>query len=211
MALRVGVDAICEKPLVLNPWNLDALQELEHETGRKVYTVLQLRVYPALVELKNKLDLESKSAKKHKVKLTYITSRGLWYHYSWKGVQEKSGGIATNIGIHFSDILIWLFGKVEGVELHYSDNYKVKGYLELENAEVEWFLSLDKNDLPIEAVTAGKPTYRSMMMDNGEIQFSEGFTDLHTKIYEETIKGNGFGLDDARAAIELAYTIRSQK
>jgi UDP-N-acetyl-2-amino-2-deoxyglucuronate dehydrogenase len=208
LALRVGASAICEKPLVLNPWNLDALQELEQETSARVYTVLQLRVHPALVALKEKLDKE-KGKTKHEVVLTYITSRGLWYYFSWKGMQEKSGGIATNIGIHFFDFLMWLFGDDQHSVLHIKDDKRMSGFIELKNANVKWFLSTDKSDLPKENLLKGVPTFRSITVDGEEIQFSEGFTDLHTKVYEETLKGNGFGIEDARSSIVLVRKLRS--
>ena len=210
LALRIGANAICEKPLVLNPWNLDALQELEIETNARVYTILQLRVHPSLIELKNSIQEES-SGKRHKVNLTYITSRGIWYDYSWKGIIEKSGGIGTNIGIHFFDLLIWLFGSVEYNELHLSESKKMSGFIELKNADVSWFLSADNTDLPSDAISENKATYRSIKVDDREIQFSAGFTDLHTRVYEETLNGNGFGIDDARPAIKLAHDIRHSK
>jgi len=208
LALRVGANVLCEKPLVLNPWNLDALQELENETSTRVYTVLQLRVHPALVELKQKLD-KLKSNTKHDVVLTYITSRGLWYYFSWKGMVEKSGGIATNIGIHFFDMLMWLFGDAQSSILHLKEDKRMSGFIELQNATVKWFLSTDKSDLPVEAHQKGLTTYRSITIDGEEIQFSEGFTDLHTRVYEETFKGNGFGIEDARPSIVLARKLRS--
>jgi UDP-N-acetyl-2-amino-2-deoxyglucuronate dehydrogenase len=210
MALRVGAHAICEKPLVLNPWNLDALQELEAEFHKRVYTILQLRVHPALLELREKL-MKENSTRRRQVDLTYITSRGLWYHYSWKGIKEKSGGIATNIGIHFFDLLIWLFGGVKENHVHILDNTRGSGFIELENADVKWFLSLEKGDLPQQAVEANKPTFRSIKVDGEEIQFSEGFTDLHTKVYEQTLEGKGFGIEEARPSIELVHNIRSSK
>lgn len=208
LALRIGADAICEKPLVLNPWNLDALEELEEETGRKVNTILQLRVHPSLIELREKLQKQDKG-KKHEVTLTYITSRGTWYDYSWKGVKEKSGGIATNIGIHFFDLLMWLFGDVVHSELHISEQKRMGGFLELKNATVRWFLSIDRNDLPGEAVEKGKPTFRSIEVDGSEVQFSEGFTDLHTRVYEETLAGRGFGIAEARPSITLVQQMRN--
>lgn len=207
-ALRIGADAICEKPLVLNPWNLDALEELEEVYGKKVNTILQLRVHPALVKLKEDVD-KNRTGKKKEILLTYVTSRGLWYHYSWKGVQEKSGGIATNIGIHFFDLLMWLFGPAKHSEVHYSDHQKIGGFLELPDANVKWFLSLDSKDLPQNAVLENKPTYRSITVDGNEIQFSEGFTDLHNKVYEQTLAGNGFGIKDARPSIKLVHDIRT--
>ncbi|MDP3832197.1 MAG: Gfo/Idh/MocA family oxidoreductase, partial [Ignavibacteriaceae bacterium] len=187
-----------------------ALEELERESNSRVWTILQLRVHPALQELKQKLS-NTKIEKKYKVKLNYITSRGLWYHYSWKGLIEKSGGISTNIGIHFFDMLIWLFGDVETSTLLQKENDKMRGEIILKNADVEWFLSLDKNDLPEETKNAGKPTFRSITMNDEAIQFSEGFTDLHTRVYEETLKGNGFGIQDARPSIELVQKLRNTK
>ena len=208
LALRVGANVICEKPLVLNPWNLDALQELENETSTQVYTVLQLRVHPALIELKQKLE-QKKLKNKHDVVLTYITSRGLWYYFSWKGMIERSGGIATNIGIHFFDMLMWLFGDAQSSILHLKSEKRASGFIELQNANVKWFLSTDKSDLPAEAHKKGLTTYRSITVDGEEIQFSDGFTDLHTRVYEETLKGNGFGIEEARPSIVLARKIRS--
>ncbi len=210
LALRIGADAICEKPLVLNPWNLDALQELEAETGSRVYTILQLRVHESIIKLKKKL-VSTKTNYKYKVNLTYITSRGLWYDFSWKGVKEKSGGIGTNIGVHFFDLLIWLFGGVQKSELHLSEPKKMAGFIELENAEVTWFLSADKDDLPADLVEKKIPTFRSIEFDGNEIQFSSGFTDLHTKVYEKTLAGNGFGIEDARPSIQLVNQIRISK
>lgn len=209
-ALRVDADAICEKPLVLNPWNIDALAELERESGRRIYTVLQLRVHPALIELRKKLMAE-KSDRKHDVCLTYITSRGLWYQVSWKGQVERSGGVATNIGIHFFDLLIWLFGSVENSEVHVSEPTRVGGYLELERARVTWFLSIEKKDLPEIARDKSVPTYRSITIDGEEVEFSGGFTDLHTVVYRDVLSGGGFSLDDARPSIELAHQIRNAK
>ncbi|MCU7521142.1 MAG: Gfo/Idh/MocA family oxidoreductase [Ignavibacteria bacterium] len=210
-ALRVGADAICEKPLVLNPWNLDALQELESESGKRVYNILQLRVHPSLAALKKKTESEVQNSKKHEVVLTYITSRGPWYNYSWKGDTSKSGGVATNIGVHFFDLLIWLFGSVDKNEVYIAEPNKMSGFLELKNANVRWYLSIDRNDLPEEAFNKGRSTHRSITVDDSEIEFTEGFTDLHTRIYEEILKGKGFGIDDARAAIETVYNIRNAK
>jgi UDP-N-acetyl-2-amino-2-deoxyglucuronate dehydrogenase len=208
LAIRVGAEVICEKPLVINPWNLDGLEEIEEKTGRKVYTVLQLRVHPALLELRKALQ-EDTSGKQHDVVLTYITSRGIWYHVSWKGQQEKSGGVATNIGIHFFDLLLWLFGPAGDVKLYHADNKRMSGYIELENARVRWFLSVDAGDLPETALSAGKTTYRSITVDGEEVEFSGGFTDLHTRVYEETLAGRGFGIQDARPSIELTHRIRT--
>ena len=210
-ALRVGSDAICEKPLVLNPWNLDGLQEIEKESGRKIYNILQLRVHPEIIKIKEKRQKIKDKQKKADIELTYITSRGKWYQYSWKGQLEKSGGVATNIGIHFFDMLMWIFGKVQYSEVHYSDNKKVAGFLELEHANVRWYLSLDKNDLPEKAINESKSTYRSILIDGEELEFSGGFTDLHTMVYQDILNGKGYGLDDARPSIELAYEIRHAK
>jgi UDP-N-acetyl-2-amino-2-deoxyglucuronate dehydrogenase len=209
-ALRVGADAICEKPVVLNPWNIDALQELEHESGRRVYTILQLRVHPSLVALREKLQKE-RAAHKHEITLTYITSRGAWYLVSWKGSVERSGGLATNIGIHFFDLLIWLFGSVQKNEVHHSSAERACGFMELQNANVKWYLSINQNDLPADAKEIGKRTFRSIAVDGQEIEFSEGFTDLHTVVYRETLAGRGFGLEDARPSVVVAHDIREAK
>ncbi len=208
-ALRVNADAICEKPMVLNPWNIDALSELEQESGRKVYTVLQLRVHPKLIALREKLMKEPD--KIHDVELSYMTSRGRWYLVSWKGQIERSGGIATNIGIHFFDLLIWFFGSVKHSEVHVAEQTKSGGYIELERARVKWNLSIDRNDLPEAAVKEGKPTYRSITIDGNEVEFSGGFTDLHTVVYKDILDGGGFGLEDARPSITLAHSIRNAK
>ena len=208
LALRVGADAICEKPLVINPWNLDALQDLEEETGRKIYTILQLRVHPKLISLKEKL-LKDNGSRQHKVCLTYVTSRGAWYHVSWKGSIEKSGGVSTNIGVHFFDLLLWLFGKAGECRVYHSDPKKMSGYLELERARVKWFLSVDPHDLPYEAAPGVRSTYRSITIDGEEIEFTDGFTDLHTRVYEEVLAGRGFGIDEARQSINLVYRIRT--
>lgn len=206
LALRVGADAICEKPLVIKPWNLDALQELERETGRRVFTILQLRVHPALIALKERIAAEGPDVR-HDVRLTYITSRGNWYHVSWKGNAERSGGLATNIGIHFFDLLMWLFGDVVRSEVHERTAYRAGGFLELQRADVGWFLSVDASELPPEAAASGRTTFRSITVDGVEIEFTEGFTDLHTRVYERTLAGQGFGIDDARPSIELAHRI----
>ncbi|TAE48118.1 MAG: gfo/Idh/MocA family oxidoreductase [Bacteroidetes bacterium] len=208
LALRLGANAICEKPLVANPWQLDALQEMEAESPGKVYSVLQLRVHPALIALRKKIQ-EAPSDTKYEVNLTYMTSRGPWYLYSWKGNEDKSGGISTNIGVHFYDLLIWLFGPAQSTETHLYERTKASGYIELQNARVSWFLSIDRNDLPPAAKAAGKTTYRSITVNGEEIEFSEGFTDLHTRVYEDILAGNGFGMEDARPAIELVYAIRT--
>ncbi|MCB0841173.1 MAG: Gfo/Idh/MocA family oxidoreductase [Bacteroidetes bacterium] len=208
LALRLGCSAICEKPLVATPWQLDALAELEAESPGRIYNVLQLRVHESIIELKKKLDAQ-KPEKKYQVELTYITSRGPWYHYSWKGNTDKSGGIATNIGIHFFDMLSWLFGEVEHSELYLSEPKKMSGLLELKNAEVRWFLSIDRNDLPAEVAEKGQTTYRSINYDGEEIEFSGGFTDLHTRVYEDILAGGGFGVEIARPSIELVHNIRN--
>jgi len=204
-ALRIHADALCEKPLVLNPWNLDALAELEKESGRHVYTVLQLRLHPSLIALKDALRA---SAARHVVSLTYITSRGHWYDVSWKGSPERSGGIATNIGIHFFDLLMWLFGPAVECDVHLSGPTKMAGQLELERATVRWFLSTDEKDLPFAAKPGGRTTLRSIVVDDREVEFTEGFTDLHNRVYEEVLAGRGFGIADARPSVELAYRIR---
>lgn len=207
-ALRVGADAICEKPLVLNPWNLDALQQLERETGHTVYNILQLRVHPAIIALRDKIRADN-SGNKFEVDLTYITSRGNWYFNSWKGDSSKSGGVATNIGVHFFDMLIWIFGKVQHHETHLTDDRRMAGFIELENARVRWFLSVDNKDLPEVARNAGKSTYRSLTFNGEEFEFSEGFTDLHTDVYRNILDGGAFGLEEARPAINLVYELRN--
>ena len=207
-ALRVGADAICEKPLVLNPWNPDILQELAEEYQKRAGTILQLRLHPLILDLKKRLDQDS-SGKRKKVKLTYITSRGLWYYYSWKGKIEQSGGIGTNIGIHFFDLLMWLFGKPDTVELHLREENRMGGFMELSGADVEWYLSLERQDVPLEF--GEQRTYRSITIDEEELEFSHGFDDLHTRVYERTLAGQGFGIDDARASIELVHQLRTME
>ncbi len=206
-ALRVGANAICEKPLVLNPWNIDALQELEDESGLRIFTILQLRVHPSLIALREKL-LNDKSGEKKDVHLTYITSRGPWYLVSWKGQLDRSGGLATNIGIHFFDLLMWFFGNVERSEVHVSTPTTTAGFLELERARVKWFLSVDKTDLPKDVHNKGQRTYRSITINGEEVEFSGGFTDLHTIVYQETLAGRGFGIQDAKSSIVLVHDIR---
>ncbi len=206
-ALRAGADAICEKPLVMNPWNIDALEDIERESGHKIYNILQLRTHKAIIDLRQKIK-DKRQKTKANIDLTYITSRGKWYQYSWKGNMEKSGGVATNIGIHFFDMLMWIFGKPQHSELHLNDPKKMAGFIELENANVRWFLSVDRNDLPKQAVDEGKPTFRSILIDGHEIEFSGGFTDLHTIVYKDILAGNGFGLSAARSSIELVHAIR---
>lgn len=207
-ALRHGADAICEKPLVLNPWNVDALAEIEKETGKRVHTILQLRLHPAIINLRNQI-LNGPKDKIYDVKLSYITSRGNWYHISWKGDESKSGGIATNIGIHFFDMLIWVFGAVKKVDVNQLTPDTAGGYLELERANVTWHLSIDSKNLPKDCLEKGKRTFRSLSMEGSEIEFSDGFTDLHTLSYSSILKGSGFGLQDTKPAIELAYRIRN--
>jgi UDP-N-acetyl-2-amino-2-deoxyglucuronate dehydrogenase len=209
-ALRHHAEAICEKPIVLNPWNVDALQEIENETGHKIFTVLQTRLHPRIIELKNKIKNGPKN-KIYDIDLTYITSRGNWYFISWKGDVQKSGGVATNIGIHFFDMLSWIFGDAKKNIVHLSQPNKAAGYLELENARVRWFLSLDHNDLPSTAIEKGQRTYRSIIIDGEEIEYSEGFSDLHTLTYKEILAGKGFILKDVRQSVEIAYTIRNSK
>lgn len=209
MAMRVGADVLCEKPLVINPWNLDQLELMEQETGRRVFTVLQLRVHPALVALREKLMQIRSAGQKHDVVLTYITARGPWYHVSWKGDPEKSGGVATNIGVHFFDLLMWLFGPVQTHRVHLSEAHRMAGYIELQHANVRWYLSVDHSDLPFEPRPGERTTYRSITVDGEEIEFTEGFTDLHTRIYERTLAGQGFGIADVRPATELTYAIRT--
>lgn len=208
-ALRSQADAICEKPIVLNPWNVDALQSFERETGRKVYNILQLRLHPSIIELKKKVDQGPKD-KIYDFDLAYITSRGKWYHFSWKGDVQKSGGIATNIGIHFFDMLSWIFGDIKENIVHINEHDKAAGFLQLKKARVRWFLSIDQDSLPDEIKQKGQRTYRSIKMEGNEIEFSEGFTDLHTLSYKEILKGNGYGLSDSRLSVQTVYEIRTK-
>jgi UDP-N-acetyl-2-amino-2-deoxyglucuronate dehydrogenase len=210
MALRSGADAICEKPLVLNPWNVDALSEIEKESGQKINTILQLRLHPSIIALKQKVERENKKGK-YDIDLTYITSRGNWYDISWKGDASKSGGIATNIGIHFYDMLSWIFGDVQENVVHLRGKDKSAGYLEFEKARVRWFLSIDESSLPKNIKEIGQRTYRSILIDNEEIEFSSGFTDLHTVSYQGILKGKGFGLKDARKSVEIVHKIRNNE
>jgi UDP-N-acetyl-2-amino-2-deoxyglucuronate dehydrogenase len=207
-ALRHHADAICEKPIVLNPWNIDALQIIENETDRKIFTILQLRLHPKIIELREKI-MNAPTGKIYDIDLTYITSRGHWYFISWKGDVQKSGGVATNIGIHFFDMLSWIFGKTKTNIVHISQYNKAAGYLELEKARVRWFLSLDQNDIPAGTKLRGKRTFRSITVEGEDIEFSEGFADLHTESYKEILKGKGFGLKDARESVDTAYSIRN--
>lgn len=206
--LRSDADAICEKPLVLNPWNIDGLIDIEKDTGRKVNTILQLRVHPSIVALREKVQSENKDTK-HDVDLTYITSRGHWYLQSWKGDEKKSGGIATNIGVHFYDMLHFIFGALQENVVHHSDDTMAAGYLEYEKARVRWFLSVDYKYVPESAKAEGQRTYRSITVDGEEIEFSGGFTDLHNRSYEEILAGRGFGLEENRVAIETVSLIRN--
>lgn len=210
-ALRNGADAICEKPLVLNPWNLDALGQMEAETEKRVYNILQLRLHPSIIALKEKVqnELKTNPDKVYDIDLTYLTSRGHWYFTSWKGDESKSGGIASNIGVHFYDMLSWIFGEVEENIVHQKTAYANAGYLKLAHANVRWFLSVKYDYIPEEIKAKGQRTYRSITLDGEEIEFSEGFTDLHTRSYEEIIKGNGFGLEEARNSINIVKTIRN--
>ncbi|MGC4034396.1 MAG: Gfo/Idh/MocA family oxidoreductase [Chitinophagaceae bacterium] len=206
---RTGADVICEKPLVLNPWNIDALHEIEKETGKHVYNILQLRLHPKIIELKQKV--ESQPNKIYNIDLSYITSRGHWYFTSWKGDMSKSGGIATNIGVHFFDMLSWIFGGVKRNIVHLLEPDKAGGYLDLEKARVRWFLSVDVNTIPQAIRDTGKKTYRSLEIEGEEFEFSEGFTDLHTRSYEEVLKGNGFPLSEVVPCIKVVHEIRNSQ
>jgi UDP-N-acetyl-2-amino-2-deoxyglucuronate dehydrogenase len=209
-SLRSGADAICEKPLVQNPWNIDALLDYEKETGKKVYNVLQLRLHPSIQALRKKIQ-DGPADKIYDIDLTYITSRGRWYLFSWKGDMQKSGGVATNIGVHFFDMLTWIFGDVKENITHVSEFNKASGYLELSKARVRWFLSIDSNDLPDNVKKSGKRTYRNITIDQEEIEFSDGFGDLHTSTYEKILAGEGFGLLESKRSIETVFTIRNSK
>jgi UDP-N-acetyl-2-amino-2-deoxyglucuronate dehydrogenase len=208
--LRVGATVICEKPVVLNPWNIDALMEIEKETGNHVFTILQLRLHPAIKALKEKID-SLPADKKHIIELTYITSRGHWYNTSWKGDIQKGGGIATNIGVHFFDMLMWIFGDVKESKVTTLSNQSASGHLELEKASVNWSLSIDANSLPKDIKAAGKRTYRMLNIDGESFEFSDGFTELHTDSYKEIIAGRGFPMSETRKAIELVHQIRNYK
>lgn len=206
--LRVGANVICEKPLVLNPWNVEGLRDIEEETGRRVYTILQLRLHPTIMELKRQVDA-APPGKVFDVDLSYITSRGNWYFASWKGEREKSGGIGTNIGIHFFDMLHWIFGNVEENVVNLQTHDRAAGYLRLEKARVRWFLSINYESIPAAVKATGARTYRSISVEGKEIEFSEGFTDLHTLSYKAILEGKGYGLEAARHAVEIAHTIRN--
>ena len=207
-ALRSDAHAICEKPLVLNPWNIDGLAEMESDTGRNVYTILQLRVHPAIIALKKSIAEQAAAGRKHDVDLTYVTSRGRWYLQSWKGDLKKSGGVATNIGVHFFDMLHFIFGGLQRNEVHLSNDREAAGYLEYEKARVRWFLSIEAGSLPEAVLEQGQRTYRSITVDGEEIEFSDGFTDLHTRSYERILAGEGFGVGASRCAIETVAAIR---
>lgn len=206
-ALRVGADAICEKPLVLSPWNLDALAELELETGRRVFNILQLRVHPTIVALRERIRA-APPPRPLPIDLTYITSRGRWYFISWKGDVDKSGGISSNIGIHFFDMLTWIFGPVQEAQLHLRQPVREAGMLRLEHALVRWYLSVSKADLPETARAQGKSTFRSLTVAGEELEFSDGFAELHTQVYREVLAGRGFGIDDARPSVTLVQQLR---
>lgn len=210
MSLRNQANAICEKPLVLNPWNVDALEEIEKETGKRIFNILQLRHHPAVVDLKKRIE-NGPSDKIYDIDLTYITSRGSWYFYSWKGNNEKSGGIGTNIGIHFFDMLSWIFGSIKENIVHLNEPHRAAGFFMLQNARVRWFLSVNNNDLPQMIKEKGQSTYRSLTLNGDEFEFSGGFTDLHTVTYQNILDGNGFGLTDVRPSISIAYDIRNSK
>lgn len=209
-ALRQNANAICEKPLVLNPWNIDALKNIENETGKKIYNILQLRCHPSIIALKKKIDDGPKN-KIYDIDLTYLTSRGHWYYSSWKGDINKSGGISTNIGVHFYDMLSWIFGDLKQNIVHVNDHDRSAGYLEFEKARVRWFLSINYDLIPNEIKKSGKRTYRSISIEGEELEFSDGFTDLHTVSYNEIINGNGYGLEEPRQAIEIVHKIRNSK
>ena len=208
LALRNDAHAICEKPLVLNPWNIDALQEIEKESGKHIYNILQLRHHQAIIDLKKKID-EGPKDKIYDIDLSYITSRGRWYFISWKGDNTKSGGVATNIGVHFFDMLTYIFGDVHVNTVHYSDADSASGFLQLDRARVRWFLSVDDANLPADIVAKGQRTFRSITVDGDEIEFSGGFTDLHTTSYKSILDGHGFGLEHARKSIEIVHHIRN--
>jgi len=206
-ALRSEAHAICEKPLVLNPWNLDALKEMEEESGKSIYNILQLRLHPAIIALRERIIASGHN--QHDVDVTYITSRGSWYGTSWKGDASKAGGIATNIGVHLFDMLVWVFGSVVGSIVHLNRPDCAAGRLDLDRAQVRWFLSIDAKHLPPECTMKGQRSFRSLRIDGEEFEFSDGFTDLHTESYRGILGGSGFGIDDARSAIDLVYRLRS--
>lgn len=206
--LRLGADVICEKPVVLNPWNIDALEKVEAETGHNAYTILQLRLHPSVQALRDKVASEAKD-NKYDIDLTYITSRGKWYYASWKGDEHKSGGVATNIGVHFYDMLCWIFGDVERNIVHVASHDRVAGFLELKHARVRYFLSINADHLPAEAVERGLRTYRAITVDGREFEFSEGFAELHTESYRRIMEGHGFSISEARPSIQIVHDIRN--
>ena len=208
LALRNQANAICEKPLVLNPWNVDALADIEKESETRIYNILQLRLHPSIIKLKEQVE-KGPAGKVYDLDLTYITSRGRWYYISWKGELQKSGGVATNIGVHFFDMLTWIFGDVKSNTVHVSKEDTVAGYLELEKARVRWYLSLDRETIPAESRREGVATFRSITMEGEEIEFSGGFTDLHTDSYKEILAGNGFGIQESIKSIEIVHKIRT--
>ncbi|MBI9033179.1 MAG: Gfo/Idh/MocA family oxidoreductase [Bacteroidales bacterium] len=210
MAIRNNAHAICEKPLVLNPWNIDALEELQNESGKKINNILQLRLHPSIIALKEKIENGPKD-KVYDIDLNYITSRGHWYYISWKGNEEKSGSIATNIGVHFFDMLSWIFGKPQENIVHIYERDRASGFLHMERARVRWFLSINSNTLPKDIKAKGQTTFRSITVDGEEIEFSGGFTDLHTQSYQKIIEGEGFGIEESRQSIQIVHAIRNTK
>lgn len=208
--LRNGADVICEKPIVLNPWNIDSLIDIEKQSGKRVYNILQLRLHPAIIALKEKVE-NDQSGRVYDVDLSYITSRGKWYYASWKGDQSKSGGIATNIGVHFYDMLSWIFGDLKANIVHVHEHDRAAGYLEFAKARVRWFLSIEETTIPADVRAAGKRTFRSLTIDGDSFEFSDGFTDLHTRSYQHILSGQGFGLAEATTAINIVHDIRCQK
>ncbi len=210
LALRNQANAICEKPLVLNPWNVDALAEIEKESGKNIFNILQLRLHPSIIKLKEQVD-KGPAGKVYDLDLTYITSRGRWYFISWKGDVHKSGGVATNIGVHFFDMLTWIFGNIRSNVVHVSEADTAAGFLELEKARIRWYLSLRKETIPASARAEGITTFRSITMEGEEIEFSGGFTDLHTESYRNILEGKGFGIYEARKSIEIVHNIRTSQ
>ncbi|MCB0538253.1 MAG: Gfo/Idh/MocA family oxidoreductase [Chitinophagales bacterium] len=207
--LRNQANVICEKPLVLNPWNVEGLMDMEKETGKNVYNILQLRLHESVIALKKRVEQAPKD-KIFDFDLTYITSRGKWYYTSWKGDAQKSGGIATNIGVHFYDMLSWIFGNVKENRVHIHTHDRASGYLEFDRARVRWFLSINSDTLPEQAIEKGKTTYRSMTLEGEEIEFSDGFTELHTLSYKDILAGGGFRIKEALNAIKVVHDIRNQ-
>ncbi len=206
--LRTGADVICEKPIVLNPWNVDALSEIEHETGKNIYNILQLRLHPSVIELKNKIE-NGPNDKIYDIDLSYITARGHWYYTSWKGDIAKSGGVASNIGVHFFDMLIWIFGEVQSNIVHLHEHDRAAGFLQLKKARVRWFLSINYQTIPDEIKKRGLRTFRSITVDGDTFEFSDGFTELHTRSYENILSGKGFRISETAKVIETVYTIRN--